>query len=106
MGVIAGFFMTLSGGITSLITLFLVRKATFSLAYIAVYIILTGVFIASLSSLLSGVSASAPSNGLINSGLSLLPSNSSQCIGVVSAAHVASYIFVMKNKLLNLKVKS
>jgi len=106
MGVIVTFFTTIFGGVTSLITLFLARKATFSLAYIAIYIVLTGVFIASINSLLAGVAATAPSSGLINAGLSLLPSNATQCIGIVSAAHIASYLFVMKNKLLNLKVKS
>jgi len=106
MSVIAAFLVTMSGGITSLIGLFIARKATFSLAYIAVYLVLTGVFIAALTSMLSGVSASVPSSGLISAGLSLLPSNSAQCIGVISTAHVASYVFVMKNKLLNLKVKA
>jgi len=106
MGIIVTFFTTMFGGMTSLIGLFLARKATFSLAYIVIYIALTGLFMASITSLIGGLSSSAPSNGLLQAGLSLLPSNSGQCIGAISAAHIASYLFVMKNKLLNLKVKS
>ncbi|WP_440877630.1 hypothetical protein [Thalassotalea sp. PLHSN55] len=106
MGVIVTFFTTMFSGVTGLIGLFLARKATFSLAYIGIYIVLSGLFIATISSLLGGISASAPSNSLLSAGLSLLPSNAAQCVGVISAAHVASYIFVMKNKLLNLKVKA
>ncbi|NQZ22467.1 MAG: DUF5455 family protein [Colwellia sp.] len=106
MGIIVTFFTTMFGGLASLIGLFLARKATFSLAYIAIYIALTVLFIASIDSLIAGVSSSVPANGLLNAGLSLLPSNAGQCIGAISAAHIASYLFVMKNKLLNLKVKS
>ncbi|MBU2871532.1 DUF5455 family protein [Colwellia sp. E2M01] len=106
MGVIVTFFTTIISGITGLIGVFLARKAAFSVAYIAVYIALTVVFIAAINSGLSGITASLPTNSLLLSGFSMIPSNAGQCIGVVSSAHAASYIFIMKNKLLNLKVKA
>lgn len=106
MGVIVVFFTSLFSGLTGLITLFLARKATFSLAYIAIYIAITVLFLASINTLLGTLSSSVPSGSLINVGLSLLPSNASACISAISTAHIASYIFVMKSKLLNLKVKS
>jgi hypothetical protein len=106
MGIIATFLATMFSGVTGLVSLFLARKAAFSLAYIGIYIALSIVFIAAINSGLSGITASLPTNSLLLSGFSLLPSNAGQCIGVVSTAHVASYLFIMKNKLLNLKVKS
>ncbi|MEW6995966.1 DUF5455 family protein [Colwelliaceae bacterium MEBiC 14330] len=106
MGVIATFFATMFSGVTGLISLFLARKATFSLAYIGIYLALTAVFIAAVNSALSGITASLPTNSLLLSGFSMIPSNAGQCVGVVSVAHVASYLFIMKNKLLNLKVKA
>lgn len=106
MGVIAAFFGTAFSGITSIFALFLARKASFSLAYIAVYLLITGVFIAVITGLLSSLVGSIPSNGFIVAGLSLLPSNTGICVGVISTAHVAAFVYRFKNKLLSLKVNA
>ncbi len=104
MGVIAAFLGTIFSGITGLISVFLARKATFSIAYIAIYIAISTVFIAAINTGLTAIASSVPSNSFILSGLSLLPSNTVQCIGIVSAAHVAAFAFRFKDILLKFKV--
>jgi hypothetical protein len=106
MGVIAAFLGTIFSGITGLISVFLARKAAFSIAYIAIYIAIAAVFIAAINAGLSAISTSVPTNSFILSGLSLLPSNTVQCIGIISAAHVAAFAFRFKDVLLGFKVKA
>lgn len=106
MGVIAAFLGTIFSGISGLIGVFLARKALFSVAYIAVYVAISVAFIATINSGLAAIASSVPSNSFILSGLSLLPSNTSQCIGIVSAAHVAALAFRFKDVILNIKVNS
>jgi len=104
MGVIAAFIGTMFSGITGLFTIFLARKAAFSIAYIAVFLAISAVFIAVIQGLLSSVVTSVPSNSMLLAGLSLLPSNTATCIGIISTAHTAAFVFKMKEKLLALKV--
>ena len=106
MGVIAAFIGTVFSGITGLITVFLARKAAFSLAYIAVFLAITAIFVAVITGLLGGLTSAVPSNGMIIAGLSLLPSNTPTCIGIISAAHTAAFVFKMKEKLLSFKVNA
>lgn len=106
MGVIAAFLGTVFSGITGVISVFLARKAAFSIAYIAIYIAISVAFIAVINAGLSAVASSVPSNSFLLAGLSLLPSNTAQCIGVISAAHVAAFAFRFKDVLLNLKVNA
>ena len=106
MGVIAAFLGTIFSGITGLISVFLARKAAFSVAYIAVYVAIAAVFIAAMNAGLSAIASSVPSNHAIVAGLSLLPTNTTQCIGIVSAAHVAALAFRFKDVLLNFKVNA
>lgn len=106
MGVIAAFIGTVFSGFTGLITVFLARKAVFSLAYIAVFLAIVAVFVAVIQGLLSGLVSSVPSNSMVIAGLSLLPSNTSTCIGVISTAHTAAFVFKFKEKLLSFKVNA
>jgi len=106
MGVIAGFLVSAFSGLTSLISIILARKAAFSIAYIAVYVAIAVAFLAIINSLLASLTASLPSNSFLLAGLSLLPSNTSQCIAIISTAHVASFAMTFKSKLLSLKVNA
>jgi len=106
MGVIAAFLGTIFSGITSLFTIFLARKAAFSIAYIAVFLAITAVFIAVITGLLSSITTSIPTDSMLMAGLSLLPSNTATCIGIISTAHTAAFVFRMKEKLLMLKVNA
>jgi hypothetical protein len=106
MGVIAAFLGTIFSGITGLISVFLARKAAFSIAYIAIYLAIAAVFIAAINIGLSSIAAAVPTNSFLLAGLSLLPSNTVQCIGIVSAAHVAAFAFRFKDILLKFKVDS
>ena len=104
MGVIAGFLGTIFSGISGLIGVFLARKATFSLAYIAVFLAIAGVFIGVITGLLGAIVTSVPSNSYLVAGLSLLPSNTTTCIGLISTAHTAAFAYNFKDKLLSFKV--
>ena len=106
MGVIAAFIGTVFSGISGLFTVFLARKATFSAAYIAIYLVLVVAFIAVVQGLLSSIVAAVPSNSFLLAGLSLLPSNTGTCISLISTAHVAAWAFTFKEKLLQLKVNA
>jgi len=106
MGVIAAFLGTIFSGISGLFTVFLARKAVFSLAYIAVYLALTAVLITATNAAIASVQTSLPTNSFLLAGLSLLPSNTAQCIGIISTAHVAAFAFRFKDKLLSFKVNA
>jgi hypothetical protein len=106
MGVIAAFLGTVFSGISGIFAIFLARKATFSLAYIAVYLVILGTFIAVITGLLSSIVSAVPSNSLLLAGISLLPSNTGTCLGLIGTAHTAAFAYKFKDKLLSFKVNA
>lgn len=106
MGVIAAFFGTVFSGITGIFSIFLARKLTFSAAYIAIFILMAATFVTVITGLLGSITNSVPTNSFLLAGLSLLPSNTATCIGLISTAHTAAYVFKFKREILDLKVNS
>lgn len=93
-------------GLISLISASFGRKSIYSKIYIGIYIALSVVFIAVINTALSSAAASAPTNSLLQAGLSLIPTQAGTCIALISTARIAAYLFAYKAKLLDIVVKS
>lgn len=106
MGVIAAFFGRFFGFIGRWLGLEAGRKLTFSAAYIALYISLVVAFTLTINGTIASLSVGLPQDSFVQAGLSLLPPNATQCITALALAHGAQWLYLLKNRVLNLKVKS
>lgn len=62
-------------------------------AALAVYVAITASFILGLNALFEQAIHSAPSGTLFRAGLELVPPNAGQCIGLISSAHLALWLY-------------
>ncbi len=106
MGAIAAWIGSAITGFVSLITTLLGQKLAFSAVYIAVYSAIVVAFTLAINGLLTSLMVSAPAQGFIQAGFSLVPSFASTCIGAIATSHALRWAYLYKHKLLNIKVKS
>ena len=92
------FASVIAGFIVQLIAKFapLLSKKAMVVAFMGSYTLVVVAFIGLLNGLLARLVSSAPSGGLIQAGLWLMPSNTGTCIGIIGAAYAARWIFIWK----------
>lgn len=101
MAWLATFFTGLAAWLTSILG----RKVATALAVLAVWAAVTLTFATALTSILNSISVAMP-GGMVAAGLSMLPSNSTACLGAIISGHAAAWIYTQKVKLLSIKLKS
>lgn len=99
--VIGGFIVQFIAKLAPLLS----RKAMV-VAFMGSYTLIVVTFIGLLNGLLSRLISSAPSGGLIQVGLSLLPSNTSTCITIIGAAYAARWVFIWKISMIKALMQS
>lgn len=99
--VIGGFIVQLIAKLVPLLS-----KKAMAVAFMASYTLVVVAFIGLLNGLLSRLITSAPTGGLIQVGLSLMPSNTGTCIGIIAAAYAARWIFIWKISMIKALIKS
>lgn len=79
---------------------------------VAVAVVATGVWVAasaalllSMNTIINSLIQSMP-GGLIASSISMLPSNTTQCITAVLSTHGVCFLFEVQNKFLNFKARA
>lgn len=77
-----------------------VSRKAFIYAYIGSFVVLTGVFMSSISGLLPNLISVGTPGGFVQAGLQLIPSNVPACIAAVGAAHLARWVFIWQAKFI------
>lgn len=78
------------------------KNLAFILVVAGIQLSITVAFIASLNVLFEKVGTTMPSNHFVVSAMSLLPSNTTVCLSIAFSAHVASFIYMYKKRLVQL----
>ncbi|WP_417212725.1 DUF5455 family protein [Acinetobacter venetianus] len=79
-----------------------VKRFAFISTVIGIQLSLTVAFLLALNVLFENVGNSLPVNSFVSAGISLMPSNTNVCISLVISAHIASFIYTYKLRLIRL----
>lgn len=103
---LAGSIGSLIASVWGLILYAAGRKITLAGLYIGFYVAMVTTFILTVNGIIGNLSASQPTDSYVLVGLSLLPANAGQCIGIIMTTYGASWLFLFKHKLLSLSIKA
>jgi len=96
---------SLFGSVIASIVAFLVErfgaKIAIRLAVVAAWVSGRLAFTLGINSLINGIAVSVP--GWIQSGFSLLPSNTGACIAAITAAHTAAFVYLQVTTITAIK---
>lgn len=79
-----------------------IKNLAFILIAAGIQLAITMSFIASLNVLFTRVGTGLPQNSFVVAAMSLLPSNTNLCLSIIFSAHVASFVYMYKNRLVQL----
>lgn len=82
------------------------HRAALVLIYIAAYVAIAVAFAASINGLFSGITLNIPSNSLLLAGLSLVPAKATLYLTMIATAHAFALLYIWKQRLLKIKVKT
>ncbi|MBN8446204.1 MAG: DUF5455 family protein [Gammaproteobacteria bacterium] len=103
----AAFLTFIVTGLTSFFRIFVAfaaQRLGLAVIYIGVYVAAVTALATGFTELFSSLATSAPSNGFLAAGLSLVPPNASVCISAISSAYALSALFTFHQRALKIKV--
>lgn len=96
---------SLVSGFFAMIVAYFGKKAAIAIAVIAVWIALLTAFTLSINALIDGLYVSMPV-GILQAGMSMLPSNTGECVAAIASAHLAAWVYTSQIKAVVLKLRA